>query len=141
MGTKSGVDTARLELPGTAAAPSVARLFIRNLCEEWGATALCDVAELLSSELVTNAVVHAQSSVSLEAAFDEDGESCRPGHRGVLRIEVYDRSADSIDLTPNEVTHGAEGGRGLAIVARLACRWGVEPASQGKRVWFTLERP
>ena len=65
------METARLELPGTPVAPSVARLFVRNLCQEWGAEAVCDVAELLSSELVTNAVVHAQTAVELEAAYDD----------------------------------------------------------------------
>ncbi len=123
------METARLELPGTPVAPSVARLFVRNLCQEWGADAVCDVAELLSSELVTNAVIHARSTVELEAAYD--GAS-------VLRIEVYDRSPTEVDLTPQQPAEGAEGGRGLAIVARLACRWGVDPCSPGKRVWFTL---
>ena len=132
------METARLELPGTPAAPSVARLFVRNLCEEWGAASLTDVAELLSSELVTNAVIHARSSISLEAAYDQNGSADEHGDGGVLRIEVYDSSADDVDLQPHEVSQGAEGGRGLAIVARLASHWGVEPVSQGKRVWFTL---
>jgi anti-sigma regulatory factor (Ser/Thr protein kinase) len=131
------VETARLELPGTPAAPSVARLFVRNLCEEWGATALTDVAELLSSELVTNAVLHAQSAVELEAAYDDSHADGR-----VLRIEVYDRSPQTAaDLEPHQPAQGSEGGRGLAIVARLARTWGVEPMTQGKRVWFTLHRP
>jgi anti-sigma regulatory factor (Ser/Thr protein kinase) len=123
------VETARLELPGTPAAPSVARLFIRNLCQEWGAAAVCDIAELLSSELVTNAVLHARSPVAVEAAYDDSS---------VLRIDVYDRSPDDLDRAPIQPPEGAEGGRGLAIVARLANRWGVDPCSPGKRVWFTL---
>ena len=123
------METARLELPGSPVAPSVARLFVRNLCQEWGAEALCDVAELLSSELVTNAVVHARTSVELEAAYDDSS---------VLRIEVYDRSPEDVDRSPRQPADGAEGGRGLAIVARLACHWGVDPCSPGKRVWFTL---
>jgi anti-sigma regulatory factor (Ser/Thr protein kinase) len=123
------VETARLELPGTPVAPSVARLFVRNLCQEWGAEAVCDVAELLSSELVTNAVIHARSTVELEAAYDD---------ASVLRIDVYDRSPDDVDRRPQQPEEGAEGGRGLAIVARLAWRWGVDPCSPGKRVWFTL---
>ena len=122
------VETARLELPGTPAAPSVARLFIRSLCQEWGAGALCDVAELLSSELVTNAVVHARTTVEVEAAYDD---------ASVLRVEVYDRSTDEVTAKPPP-PDSAEGGRGLAIVARLAWHWGVEPLSSGKRVWFTL---
>ncbi len=126
------METARLELPGTPAAPSVARLFIRNLCEEWGASSVCDVAELLSSELVTNAVIHARSTVELEAAYDDASDS------GVLRIDVYDRAPGVVSETPNPVSIAAEGGRGLAIVDRLAWRWGVDPLAQGKRVWFTL---
>ena len=93
-----------------------------------GSHAVCDVAELLSSELVTNAVVHARSSVELEAAYDDTS---------ALRIDVYDRSPDEVDRAPTPAAEGAEGGRGLAIVARLASRWGVEPCSHGKRVWFT----
>jgi anti-sigma regulatory factor (Ser/Thr protein kinase) len=123
------VETARLELPGTPAAPSVARLFVRNLCQEWGAASVCDVAELLSSELVTNAVVHARAPVELEAAYDENS---------VLRIDVYDRSPGVVNPEPKNPGVGAEGGRGLAIVAKLASKWGVDPLAQGKRVWFTL---
>jgi anti-sigma regulatory factor (Ser/Thr protein kinase) len=126
------VETARLELPGTPAAPSVARLFIRNLCEEWGASSVCDVAELLSSELVTNAVVHAQTAVELEAVYDD---------KSILRIDVYDRSPGVVDPEPKPPSEGAEGGRGLAIVAKLACHWGVDSLAQGKRVWFTLANP
>jgi anti-sigma regulatory factor (Ser/Thr protein kinase) len=131
-GQKGCVETARLELPGTPAAPSVARLFIRNLCNEWGALSVCDVAELLSSELVTNAVIHARSPVELQAVYDD---------RSILRIDVYDRSAGPVNPEPRQPSEGAEGGRGLAIVAKLSCRWGVESLAHGKRVWFTLAAP
>ena len=103
----------------------MARLFIRNLCEEWGASSVCDVAELLSSELVTNAVVNARSPVELEAVYDD---------RSILRIDVYDRSPGEVNPEPLQASEGAEGGRGLAIVAKLACRWGVDSLAQGKRV-------
>ena len=131
-GHKHDVENARLELPGTPAAPSVARLFVRSLCLEWGAASVCDVAELLSSELVTNAVVHARSPVELSAAYDD---------ASVLRIDVYDRSPDPVHEALMPVADSAEGGRGLAIVARLATHWGVDPSAQGKRVWFTLDNP
>jgi anti-sigma regulatory factor (Ser/Thr protein kinase) len=128
-GQEGRVETARLELPGTLAAPSVARLFIRNLCREWGASSVCDVAELLSSELVTNAVIHAHSGVELQAVYDD---------KNILRIDVYDRSPGEVSSEPRQASEGAEGGRGLAIVAKLSCRWGVDSLAQGKRVWFTL---
>jgi anti-sigma regulatory factor (Ser/Thr protein kinase) len=107
----------------------VARLFIRNLCQEWGASSVCDVAELLSSELVTNAVMHARSTVELQAVYDD---------KSVLRIDVYDRSPGEVNPAPKQASDGAEGGRGLAIVAKLSSCWGVDSLAQGKRVWFTL---
>lgn len=126
------MDTARLELPATPAAASVARLFVRCLCEEWGVGTVADVAELLSSELVTNAVIHANSAIELEAARSAAS----------LRVDVRDVGPGSVSAdrarTPSSE---AEGGRGLAIVASLASEWGVEENSHGKSVWFTLRTP
>jgi anti-sigma regulatory factor (Ser/Thr protein kinase) len=124
------METARLELPATPAAAGVARLFVRCLCEEWGVESVADVAELLSSELVTNAVVHAHTAVELCAARDDDG---------ALRVDVFDRAAGS-DVAPRRRTPdpASENGRGLAIVASLASSWGVDEAGSGKSVWFTL---
>jgi anti-sigma regulatory factor (Ser/Thr protein kinase) len=125
------MDTARLELPATPAAASVARLFVRCLCEEWGVGMLADVAELLSSELVTNAVVHAQSAIELEAARSEHD----------LRVDVRDIGPGTVDATVSPPPSEAEGGRGLAIVASLADEWGVETTGGGKSVWFSLVAP
>jgi anti-sigma regulatory factor (Ser/Thr protein kinase) len=126
------MDVARLELPASPAAAGVARLFVRCLCEEWGVPALADVAELLSSELVTNAVVHAHSSVELAAVRTDHGD---------LRVDVFDteglRSGREIAPRLRPDTE-AEGGRGLAIVSSLATAWGVDDAGSGKSVWFTL---
>jgi anti-sigma regulatory factor (Ser/Thr protein kinase) len=91
---------------------------------------VADVAELLSSELVTNAVVHAHTAVELLAARDDTGG---------LRVDVYDRApADHLEPQPRRADPVAEGGRGLAIVASLATSWGVDEAGNGKSVWFTL---
>lgn len=125
------MDTARLELPATPAAASVARLFVRCLCEEWGVGSVADVAELLSSELVTNAVVHARSAIELEAARS----------RHDLRVDVRDVGGGSVRPVPQSRPAEAEGGRGLAIVASLADTWGVEENGSGKSVWFTLATP
>ncbi|HSP39746.1 MAG TPA: ATP-binding protein [Frankiaceae bacterium] len=127
------MDTARLELPATPAAASVARLFVRCLCEEWAVAEVADVAELLSSELVTNAVIHARSAIELEAARTH---SC-------LRVDVRDVGPGSVTAAPTALPtpSEAEGGRGLAIVASLADTWGVDDTGRGKSVWFTLAIP
>src|ERR1700712_1614306 len=125
------MDTARLELPATPAAASVARLFVRCLCEEWGVAAVADVAELLSSELVTNAVLHARSSIELEAARTSSA----------LRVDVRDVGDGQVQPKPNPASSEAEGGRGLSIVASLAESWGVDESEAGKSVWFTLAAP
>ncbi len=122
------MDTARLELPATPAAASVARLFVRCLCEEWGLGGVADVAELLSSELVTNAVVHARSAIELEVVRSRQN----------LRVDVRDVGGTSIDLAAQPHSPEAEGGRGLAIVGSLADHWGVEETGHGKSVWFSL---
>jgi anti-sigma regulatory factor (Ser/Thr protein kinase) len=125
------MDTARLELPATPAAASVARLFVRCLCEEWGVGSVADVAELLSSELVTNAVLHARSSIELEAARTASA----------LRVDVRDVGRGQVQPKAQPAPTEAEGGRGLSIVASLAQSWGVEESSGGKSVWFTLAAP
>lgn len=159
------MEKARLELPATPAAAGVARLFVRCLCEQWGVEDVADVAELLSSELVTNAVIHAHSSVELSAVRMDGGD---------LRVDVFDNGAIAAgapgpravnrespahaELVPDAegragpqagtqaapavaalpATADAESGRGLAIVASLATRWGVDADGHGKSVWFTL---
>lgn len=125
------MDTARLELPATPAAASVARLFVRCLCEEWGVGSVADVAELLSSELVTNAVLHARSGIELEAARTSTA----------LRVDVRDVGQGRIQSKTQQAPTEAEGGRGLSIVESLAEDWGVEESASGKSVWFTLAAP
>ncbi len=84
-------------------------------------------AVLLTSELATNAVVHARTWFEV---------SIRTSERHV-RIEV----ADTSEVIPqmSEITDDAEHGRGLRIVDAMASSWGVEPGHRGKTVWFELE--
>ncbi|WP_424211195.1 ATP-binding protein [Streptomyces sp. BI20] len=87
-----------------------------------------DVAELLTTELVTNALVHTDEGAGVTARIDPDG----------LRVEVRDRMPHlPRPLVPSadDGTHG----RGLVLVEALADAWGVEPqAGGGKVVWFEL---
>ncbi|WP_371662301.1 ATP-binding protein [Streptomyces sp. NBC_00280] len=112
-----------------------ARAEIRRRLEEWGLAGredptdrdedLVDVAELLVSELVTNAVLHAASRfrLTLSAAH------------GVLRCEVTDTGRS----TPQVRQAGAEeSGRGMFLVDALARRWGCHQDGPGKTVWFEL---
>lgn len=85
-------------------------------------------ARLLTSELVTNAVVHGQGPVGLTALLDEDR----------LMIEVVDQG-DGFERAVRERSVDAVGGKGLIIVDALASRWGIHAGSS--HVWFELERP
>jgi anti-sigma regulatory factor (Ser/Thr protein kinase) len=87
-----------------------------------------DTAELLTSELVTNALLHAGTDLTVHV------ERCHED--GTVRIAVDDGS----DHAPcvGEPDAGALGGRGLPLVASLASRWGWELMPFGKRVWFEV---
>jgi anti-sigma regulatory factor (Ser/Thr protein kinase) len=89
-----------------------------------------ETALLLTSELVTNVVVHTES-VGVEVQAHCDGTR--------LRVSVDDGA-----MTPLKPVRGggaeppAGGGRGLWLVEALAARWGCEALPDGKRVWFEV---
>ncbi|WP_441246734.1 SpoIIE family protein phosphatase [Kitasatospora sp. McL0602] len=105
---------------------------LRDALRRWGVPDLVDTAELLASELVTNAIRHTDRDAMFTARLYR--EPATPGAR--LRIEVEDES----DLWPTRRTPGeqASSGRGLMLVEALAEAWGVEPRGTGKRMWFEL---
>lgn len=86
------------------------------------------VAELLTSELVSNAVEHGSGHIRLSLDCVD----------GILRVRVRDASPHQPVL--RRPTLGDERGRGLLLVERLALAWGVAPdlATGGKAVWFRL---
>ena len=86
-----------------------------------------EIAALLVSELVTNAIVHGSGEASLVVEVGD-------GH---VHIEVAD-SEPTLDLRPLRVEPTSEHGRGLATVDALASSWGVEPRLAGKAVWFDI---
>ena len=85
-----------------------------------------DVVELLVSELVTNAILHAGTDVTLRVSYDD----------GLLRVEV--RDASTAKARRRHYGTQATTGRGLALIHALATDWGAELDAQGKTVWFTL---
>ena len=92
----------------------------------WGCPGVVDVATLLVSEVVTNAVLHARSDIELHLLSG--------GH--FVRVEV----GDSSPATPvaRRHTHESMRGRGLALVEQLATSWGVIERPDGKVVWFEI---
>ncbi|MFE7439931.1 SpoIIE family protein phosphatase [Streptomyces chartreusis] len=135
--TRSSVITARAAASFDPVGRSVAsaRSFVRDTLQGWGFADIVDDAVVLTSELVTNAVVHAGTSADVLCLRSEEG----------VRIEVADRYPErEIPLQGSPVNMGSpdrEGGRGLQLCAALAGRWGVEYTPTHKQVWFQLDLP
>lgn len=114
---------------------ATARSFVRDTLQGWGFADIIDDAVVLTSELVTNAVVHAGTSADVLCLRSDEG----------VRIEVADRYPErEIPLQATAVNMGSpdrEGGRGLQLCAALAGRWGVEYSPTHKQVWFQLDLP
>jgi len=104
----------------------VARNFVEAMLREWDREHLSDLVTLLTSELVTNAVLHAGSALDLEVDCLRDG----------VRVCVHDRG-EGVPVR-RHVSIEATSGRGLALVDTLARRWGVDPHPPGKAVWFEV---
>ena len=118
-------------LPGEPASVGAVRHWLHALLSAESCSRVDD-AELLASELVTNAVVHGEGSVTV---------TVWPGAHG-LRVEVSDHGRGTPRLQI-EKSREAEGGRGLGIVDELATRWGVAPRTTGSgtTVWFEMDGP
>nr|WP_093705610.1 SpoIIE family protein phosphatase [Streptomyces sp. 2131.1] len=114
---------------------ATARAFVRDTLQGWGYTDVVDDAVVLTSELVTNAVVHAGTAADVLCLRTEDG----------VRVEIADHYPErEIPLQPAGLNFGnseSENGRGLLLCAALASRWGVEYSPTRKHVWFQLDLP
>ncbi|MFJ4283515.1 SpoIIE family protein phosphatase [Streptomyces massasporeus] len=135
--SRSSVITARAAASFEPVGRSVAsaRSFVRDTLQGWGFADIVDDAVVLTSELVTNAVVHAGTSADVLCLRSDEG----------VRIEVADRYPErEIPLQATAINMGSpdrEGGRGLQLCAALAGRWGVEYTPTHKTVWFQLDLP
>lgn len=119
---------------GTTHAPAAARRFVRQVLGEWRLNHLAEDAVLLTSELVTNAVVHAGTGIELTCRLD--AEAVPPK----LEIEVDDQQPDRVILDgPAPAGPLATSGRGLALAGMLADAWGVTYTRTTKRVWVRME--
>ncbi|MGW6902215.1 ATP-binding SpoIIE family protein phosphatase [Streptomyces sp. NPDC054919] len=113
-------------------AVAAVRRFVRDRLASWGWTSKCDEAELLVTELVTNALIHADSEVDMWVREQRDR----------IRVDVCDwdpRPPLPAPITfTEEFDSEAEHGRGLLIVEAVASAWGKTPRGRGKSVWFEL---
>lgn len=112
-------------------APRAARALMRELLGAEASEAI-EVAVLLTSELVANAVVHGRGEAVLEVSYV-------PGC-GQLRVRVGDHSHEVPVLRHPSPTQ--DRGRGIGIIEHFSSCWGIDgPGKDGKCVWFELQLP
>ena len=129
---------ANAEFDSAVTSGAAARRFVAERLHRWDLDALGDVAALLTSELVNNAVVHSAGSIGLDLSVAG----------GVLEIGVSDQDPDSSSHVRPQYERAqasskeallTEGGRGLLLVDQLADEWGIAVLDTGKQVWFRLD--
>jgi anti-sigma regulatory factor (Ser/Thr protein kinase) len=122
-------DTERFEPESTT--PSAARRFVRRVLEAWDRSELIDAAALVTSELTTNAVLHARRG-PIEVTV-----ACGERNDDEVQIVVADSSVERLPIWRRPTT-ASRSGRGLRIVDATAARWGITVTPQQKRVWCDL---
>jgi anti-sigma regulatory factor (Ser/Thr protein kinase) len=115
-----------LDLPPEPRSASRARELVREHLAPVAPADAVDVAALLTTELVTNAVLHARTTIALVIEVE-------PGR---IIVRVGDES-DAVPARRNYASDAATG-RGLALVDQLATAWGVDESSRGKEVWAEI---
>ena len=112
--------------PPEAQSAGAARRTVRAFCADH-AIDVADDAELLASEVMTNACRMATGPVTMFLVADD----------GALLCIISD---DSVDRLPPAAlsTPMAESGRGLFVLDQLAGAWGATTTTSGKNVWFRL---
>jgi anti-sigma regulatory factor (Ser/Thr protein kinase) len=118
------------DVPATGSSCGVGRRFVCETLDGWRIPEeVIEVAALVTSELVANAVNHAPPPGHLQVQADDER----------VRIEVSDAS----ERAPRMVRPGdaVAGGRGLLLIDRVATRWGWELCPPGKIVWCEVALP
>ena len=114
-----------VELPRSLTGPCAARRAISSWCEGNADPDVIEDAELLVSELATNAVLHGAGAVVLRARIEHDR----------LRVELVDQGSGFARQVRRD-GRPQVGGWGLEFVEKLSDRWGVHDGST--HVWFEL---
>src|SRR3954471_19808581 len=119
---------AAMSLAPDPSAAQQARRFVSAALQDSASAEAREVAELLVSELVTNAVVHAASPVEVEIDHDDTG----------VLVRVRDADTGPLVMRAGGGSELDEGGRGFLLVDRLAEAWGTEHRGGRKTVWFRV---
>lgn len=116
----------RVVLPSSPRSAAAARQLVNDTLTGTSAQGCADLTALLTSELVTNATLHARTPVEVRVSVSG----------AVVRVDVSDGSTwlPVMFASPGD----ALSGRGLHIVQSLATRWGSDATGRGKTVWFEL---
>lgn len=103
-----------------------ARRLVQGVLRDWSRGDIADEVLLLTSELVTNAVVHARSEVQLTLV----------AMGNTVRVEVADSGHGNLQL--REPDEEAVNGRGLLLVEKMSRTWGTSADEARKTVWFEV---
>lgn len=126
---KQRIGQTTLQLDGGLTSARAARTFTAAALEEWAVDDIADDVLLVVTELVNNAVTHAQTACELRLSISPVS----------LRVEVIDDGPGTPDPLPPSPTRNH--GRGLHLVDALTAAWGFEPIETGgKMVWAELMR-
>jgi anti-sigma regulatory factor (Ser/Thr protein kinase) len=117
----------RATFPGVPESAGRARRFVSTALTDAGRAQEAEVAVLLVSELVSNAVLHAGTEIELVVRILPDR----------LAVEVHDQGGGRAVRRRYSNLSGT--GRGLMLVEELARDWGTVVTEAGKFVWFELE--
>lgn len=128
---EDGPQTVTKSFPREATSVPEARQFVRAALDEWDLPDLTDTAELVASELATNAVVHARCAFYRVTLSRPQPDQVR------VAVVDHSRSLPRVADPGDEDDHG----RGLALIAAVADKWGTDRLNWGKRVWADLVVP
>ena len=119
-----------VELAPNRDAPASGREMVAGVCRRWRLDRWSRLTQLLASELLTNAVVHAGTPISLTLRHLD----------GVLQVVVRDQDPRLVEQPPRgpDRLPVGEPGRGLLLLSTLADDWGSAPTSDGKVTWANV---
>lgn len=115
-----------LDLPPAPEAAAAARRYVRQQLTRWQLEDLLEPVLLLTSELVTNAILHAGTRLTVCVQREGIG----------VRVEVRDGS--TVPPRRRRRSFTATTGRGVQLLESLSDRWGARTFADGKLVWFTV---